>query len=244
MNRSAGASARLHLARSSRADVPDDDGWLTKAERDLLETLHVPKRRSDWRMGRWTAKKALRRQLSAAGRRVQPEDIQVMPGPGGAPVVTVRGRQGHRVPVVTISHSHGCAFAVAAPARVAVGCDLEWVEARSGRFVADYLTCEERTWVRAAPDEARALAVNLCWSAKESALKALGEGLRMDTRTVVVEAPQAAVSFHDGWRPLSVRAPGGLRLEGWWRANDGFVWTVVADAPGVLACPVEVPTAT
>lgn len=90
----------------------------------------------------------------------------------------------------------------------------------------DYLTAEEVSWATAEPEN-RHLRANLLWSAKESALKALGEGLRRDTRSVgVTTAPP--VEPH-GWGALRVRTDDGPRLAGCWRAAEGFVWTVVAD---------------
>ena len=65
---------------------------------------------------------------------------------------------------------------------MALGCDLEVIEPRSEEFVADYFTTEEQKMVSQAPIADRSKLLALLWSAKESALKALREGLRFDTR--------------------------------------------------------------
>jgi 4'-phosphopantetheinyl transferase len=108
------------------------------------------------------------------------------------------------------------------------GCDLEQVEPRSAGFVSDFLTRAEASYVDNTVDPAEA--ANLIWSAKESALKVLRTGLRLDTREVEVTVQTGQTS---GWSPLRVRVPGGRRLPGWWRRGGEFVLTVVcrSEAP-------------
>ncbi|MBT8240088.1 MAG: 4'-phosphopantetheinyl transferase superfamily protein, partial [Acidimicrobiia bacterium] len=67
-----------------------------------------------------------------------------------------------------------------------VGVDLEVVEPRTARFVHDYFTPVERTFVKDQPDHRHDELANLIWSAKEAALKVQQVGLRADTRTVEV----------------------------------------------------------
>ncbi len=52
----------------------------------------------------------------------------------------------------------------------------------SDAFVADYFAPEEQTLIAHSSPADRELMLALLWSAKESALKALREGLRLDTR--------------------------------------------------------------
>ena len=84
----------------------------------------------------------------------------------------------------------------------------------------------------AGPD--RDLCANLIWSAKESAAKALREGLRLDTRSLEVrfERPQAL----SDWAPLHVSSPAGV-LNGWWRVEGSLVLTTAA--LGAIARPVR-----
>jgi 4'-phosphopantetheinyl transferase superfamily protein len=129
--------------------------------------------------------------------------------------------------------------------------DLEIIEPRSDAFAADYFTAEEQALVAqaCAPDRLRLLA--LIWSGKESALKALREGLRLDTRCVIVtpvdalrrgaEDPEAhleapVLSFQplcspDTWRPMHVRYAGGQIFHGWWQHSGNLLRTLVAAPP-------------
>ena len=126
---------------------------------------------------------------------------------------------------------------VVAASATAIGCDLEAVEARSDAFVNDFFTADERARIEAAPLEQRALFVNLVWSAKESALKALREGLRLDTRTVTVQL-DVPLGSGAAWHPLQViHAQGDTTFAGWWRRHGGQVLTVVA-APTPACEPV------
>jgi 4'-phosphopantetheinyl transferase EntD len=108
------------------------------------------------------------------------------------------------------------------------------VEPRSERFVEDYFTAAERAWVRAASGADRHLLANLVWSAKEAGLKAVRRGLRADTRSVEFESegiPSGQPGSTGAWRSFAVRFEDGQRLQGCWRFAEGFVWTVVTDAP-------------
>ena len=60
-----------------------------------------------------------------------------------------------------------------------LGHEVEVIEARDPSFAADYFTADECAFVESVPEDARALATTLVWSAKECALKAIGEGLRL-----------------------------------------------------------------
>src|SRR5436305_121242 len=159
------------------SEVPENDGWLTPAERVRLATLELPWRRADWRLGRWAAKHAVAAFLGASF-----EAVEIRPAADGAPEALLGGDP---APVsLSFSHRAGRAACAVAPAGTALGCDLELVEPRSAAFVRDYLTPAEQALVEAAPEMDHPFLVNLIWSAKESALKALRTGLRLDTRSV------------------------------------------------------------
>jgi 4'-phosphopantetheinyl transferase len=84
----------------------------------------------------------------------------------------------------------------------------------------------------------RDMVVNLLWSAKESALKVLGTGLRRDTQTLEVTP---AAPHGDGWGALTVRAVEGTVFPGWWRREGRFLLTVAtrvaAPPPATLGDP-------
>jgi hypothetical protein len=49
----------LFWLTQTEADVPGSDDWLSPGEQVRLEAMRFPKRRGDWRLGRWTAKQAI-----------------------------------------------------------------------------------------------------------------------------------------------------------------------------------------
>jgi hypothetical protein len=49
----------LYWLEQSEADVPAHNDWLSVRERAFLDTIRFAKRRGDWRLGRWAAKRAL-----------------------------------------------------------------------------------------------------------------------------------------------------------------------------------------
>jgi len=204
--------------------VPDHDAWLTPAERLWLSERHVPKRRADWRLGRWVGKGAVACALDAPD--LPPDQVEILPEPGGAPTARVRSGVGWAEVSLSLSHAAGIGFAAALPGRVRLGCDVEAIEPRSDHFVDDYFTHDEAVWARSGGAEVD-LRATLIWSAKESALKALGEGLRLDTRSVEVRGETPP---RDGsWGAMTVRGPAGVTLTGCWRRTPGFVWTIALE---------------
>lgn len=202
------------------ADVPADDGWLDDEERATLARLHVPKRRADWRLGRWTAKRALARFAGDPG----PWGIRA--DPDGAPRALLRGAPAPLV--VSISHGGRRGAAAVAPGGTALGCDVEVIEERSAELVDQFFTERERARVAATGAGERATLVTLIWSVKESALKALRQGLRADTRSVDVELEAPAP---DGLLVARAVVAGGPVLHGHARLLEGAVLTYVAEPP-------------
>lgn len=210
-----------------RADVPGALGWLADGEALRLSTLAYPARREAWLLGRWTAKQAALAALARVGQAMDLVDIEIRSSPGGAPEIILAEA---RAPLsLSLSHREDEAFAAVGPPRTALGVDLEVVEPRSAAFVADFFAAEERAaWTRAAASERDALAC-LVWSAKESALKALGEGLRRDTREVVIEARD--VTAEGRWVALAARVEGSGVMAGLFRRDGARLLTVIADRP-------------
>lgn len=212
-------------------DVPEGDIWLGAREQAQQATLRFPKRRLDWRLGRWTAKCALAAYLNLDPDR--PAEIEICAAKTGAPKAFIHSHPAD----VTISISHRSGFAICALAShsVRLGCDLELVEPRTDSFIADYFTGEEQHLVEVARAADRARLVTLLWSAKESALKALQEGLRRDTRSVTVQFKE--ISSCAVWNSFKVLSTEGDSFHGWWQDAGAAVRTIVADQ--LLALPVH-----
>jgi 4'-phosphopantetheinyl transferase len=220
----------VHWAEQHARDVPDDDRWLSAREAAHLSRLRIPKRHTDWRLGRWTAKCGI-----AACLEVSPEfaAIEVRAASSGAPEVFIAGAPA--VFTISLSHREDEAICAITPGDAALGCDLELVEPRDDAFVGEYFTDAEEAAIGGVRDESRLELITLFWSAKESALKALKSGLRRNTRSLQV-AP-TFVPEHHGWCWLRVETGEQRGFEGWWRRSGNFVQSVVAEpAP---APPIE-----
>jgi len=205
------------------ADVPADDAWLSSREAAWVARMRFPKRRSEFRLGRWTAKRALALYLKRDAASGVLQSIEIDRAPDGAPAPLVDGRPADAY--VTMTDRADQAVCLVGPPGTALGCDLELVEPRSDAFVNDFLTPAEQALVAAAGEE-RDLVANLVWCGKESALKVLRTGLRRDTRNVEVSLPDGPMV--DGWSPMSVRAVEGTIFPGWWQRFGAFVLTVAA----------------
>lgn len=195
---------------------PRSLSFLAPGEAARAEAMRIPKRREDFLLGRWAAKRLIAPVVGCEAR-----DVEVRAAPSGRPVAFVRD-----VPqpfCLSISHRDG--LALAAMDDAPVGADLERVEPRSEAFVRDWFTPRE------IEDAAGDLFVNLIWSAKESALKALGVGLHADTRSVEIELLPAQ---HGAWQPFRVH--GAAELPGFWRCEGATVMTIAgAGGPPSLA---------
>ncbi len=216
---------KLYWLEQTVRDVPAENDWLSASEAVCLNAMRFPKRYADWRLGRWTAKCALSIALDLPSRPQVFKKIEIRPAPSGAPEAFVDNQPA--AAALSLSHRSGraiCAVVLSDVKKsgvetsgVNLGCDLEMVEPRSDAFVADYFTVQEQVLVARASAADRDRLLALLWSAKESALKALGAGLRLDTRSVIVDPVSAdpmnidppVESFDlDGWSPLLVRYAG------------------------------------
>jgi 4'-phosphopantetheinyl transferase len=224
-----GARLRAVVARLVAAgELPPGDLWLGQNERAVVAALRFPKRREDWRRGRYAAKRAAASWLGRPSDPAALAGIEVLADDMGAP--QLHCDDGTAL-ALSLSHRAGWALAAVAPPDVALGCDLELVETRSETFVADYLTAHEQALVAAAAPSDRALWVSLIWSVKECALKAVREGLRLDTRSMELVVPRGEAV--EGWSPIGARAVSGARtFTGWWRSH-GDLLACVLGAPGL-----------
>ncbi len=225
----------VYWLEQTETDVPPANDWLSASELLRLSTLRFAKRRSDWRLGRWTAKLALATCLDLPEDRRAMAQIAIHAAPSGAPEVFFNDQASSTT--ISLSHSSGRAICAVLPAVAALGCDLEHIESHSKAFVSDYFTTEEQALICRSHATDRPLLQALLWSAKESALKALHAGLRLDTRSVIVNVENVSAVDH-GWRALKVRTD-NQNFHGWWRQNDDFIETVVADPAPSAPIPLQ-----
>jgi 4'-phosphopantetheinyl transferase len=218
----------VYWLEQSEQDLPRSDDWLNPSELVRVNAMRVPKRRNDWRLGRWAAKCAIASYLNLPAEPQHFASIEVHPAWSGAPEVSIANAAAPLT--ISISHREGTALCAVAALGVELGCDLEIVEPREESFVRDYFTAEEQEMIKHASPSQRWRAITLFWSAKESFLKALREGLRLDTRSVVISSETEGTDAND-WRPLSARCVDGHTFKGWWRESHGVIRTVVMDPP-------------
>jgi 4'-phosphopantetheinyl transferase len=229
----------LHWLEQCADDIPKENDWLNGREVHFLDGLRFAKRRADWRLGRWTAKQALAAYLNSPSLPAALAKIEVRPASSGAPEAFFENKP---APVtISLSHRNDRAICVVAPSAIDLGCDLEQVEPRSDAFLADYFTAEEQALVTRHTLAEQPLLTALLWSGKESALKALRTGLRMDTRSVIVGPVDLSLDL-GGWSPLHVHHSGNKTFNGWWQIADGMVRTVVAAPPPMSLVHIQVAT--
>jgi len=213
----------LYWLAQNLSDIPQTDSWLSEAERSVLAGLRFPKRRDDWKLGRWTAKQAI-----CAYQVKAPDDfsnLEIRPAADGAPEAFLNNEPAKVS--ISISHSRQKSLCVVSPSGCGVGCDLEWIEPREENFAADYFRPEEISYLQQAQAE-QMLVVNLIWSAKETILKILRQGLRRDTRSVSVH-PDFGGSG-DAWNTWTGRCLESSRVFcGWWRSVGGYIYTAASD---------------
>ncbi len=199
--------------------------FLNDVELERLAALRFAKRRREWLLGRFAAK----RLLIAAVRKYRGLDmrrITVGNDPDGVPYFAV-SEQGRLPLALSISHRDHLAFcALSDLPGPAVGADVEKVEPRDESFVHDFFTHREARLVLNAPAAERDWLVTVVWSAKEAVLKALHLGLTVDTRRVEIWPTDGHMP--GGRRPLTVSCtlPDAPPLRAWWRPWNGYVLTL------------------
>jgi 4'-phosphopantetheinyl transferase len=224
-------SAEICWLAQCDAAMPRGDEWLSAAEARTASALRFPKRRADWRLGRWTAKRALAIYAGLSSQAEVLSQIEVRPAPSGAPRAYLCGQPADVA--ISISHSNGVGFCAVAPRGTALGCDVERAEPRSHLFVTDYFNPQEQEFINRDGARTQAERIAALWSAKESTLKVLECGLREDPLSVRV-VPEIPDGRNSGWLRL-ITEQGFRTFQGWWRKNGRLVWTIVASPPP--ACP-------
>jgi len=227
----------IYWLMQTQAEMPETERYLAEylgeAEREKLALLRVDKRRRDWLLGRWTAKRLLQRVIWEASKvTVSLDLITIDNNADGVPFF--QSSVSNLQCSISISHGHGRAFAAAVvKPDWPLGADLELVAPRPAGFVRDYFTEAEAELVQRVNGAGRDRLVTAVWSAKEAVLKALCLGLSVDTRAVscLLEVGEGGTA---GWRPFAIhldkaRLPRPAPdLAGWWRADGDFVLTLAA----------------
>ena len=200
------------------------DGRLSVEEWNRLRQMRFPKRRSEWLSGRLAAKKLIA--MCVPGMENVPfAKITIANSATGAPYARTADKI---LPIqLSISHREGWAAAsVSLNSGIGQGIDLEWVEDHPLSFYEDFFTTDEVRTLNNYAAEQRAWAGSLMWSAKEAALKSLGQGLNVHTR--VVEVLRIASSTVDGWGEIELRVA-NMENESWfgfWRNQGQHVLTM------------------
>jgi len=226
---------QIYWLEQDAAEVSDEADWLSAAELARLSSFHIAKRRRDWRLGRWTAKHAVAAYLKLASEPSTLAAIEIRSAASGAPEAFLDGYRARAS--ISLSHRDGCAACAVASQEFTLGCDLEVVEPRCEAFVTDYFSLDEQQAIARAPGSERFRLLALLWSAKESALKALRTGLRMDVRSVWISFGEALTDANTlalgdssctaGWRPFTAHHPDGI-FYGWYDCSGTFVRTIVS----------------
>jgi 4'-phosphopantetheinyl transferase len=229
----------IHWLVQSAADHCDlargiaPPGLLHPVEQRRLAELTLSKRRSEWLLGRWTAKRLLQACLERdLDVRLPLNVIGIGNDARGAPVALVDCDSRMANWAISISHSHSWGFAAALPDRaIGLGADIERIALREWRFVEDYFTLDEIERVRVAPIDQRETLITAIWSAKEAAVKALHLGLTIDTRRVDCAIDPGSHSSSDWLEfPITCTPSHTETLRGWWRSWGGYVLTVAVAA--------------
>jgi 4'-phosphopantetheinyl transferase len=216
-------------------EVPADNQWLSANEISRLTAMRIPKRRADWRLGRWTAKQAVAACLNLRADLPALANVEIRAALSGAPEVFLHDQPADIA--ISLTHRAGTALCAVAPPSLTFGCDLELVEPRSDAFIDDYFTVDEKALIHHTSIEKRPLLLALLWSGKESALKALRVGLRLDTTCMRVTPDGWLEGRGPEWRPLQVHYSAGQMFGGWWRVQNNLLRTVVSDPP--LPTPLQ-----
>ncbi len=202
----------------------DPLSYLGEQEKEIYQMLKFPKRKSEWLGARLLAKDLIRAVDKRWGKQ-ELYEIEVLNEKSGAPILVVSGVLGNPGKV-SLSHSNGVALCAYSPDDIQFGIDLERIESRSKEFVEDFFTMGEVDQAIKLPAERRDVFVTTMWSGKESVLKALSSGLRVDTRTVEVLLPDFSIE-HKDWTKLGLRSSfiKNNSLDLVWRREGEFVFT-------------------
>ncbi len=211
-------------AEKSLRGIPS---FLSPPEIQKLAGLLVPKRRNEWLHGRRIAKQLLFKRFPQIASS-DPSQISVLNTSSGAPYFA--DANGMALPLaLSFSHRAGwAACAVADQPGLSIGIDLECIEPRADSFMETFFTVEEIAFARSVNGKQRNLWITLVWSLKEAVLKALGQGLRLDTRTVQVQPPATLTQVETEWQPIHVTCAQSApsHWSAWFMRRDNLLITL------------------
>ena len=206
------------------SQLPESNAWLSEEELQQLQIFRFEKRRKDWLLGRWTAKRLIQ-SVSAKEDDLSNDQICIKNETSGAPYAMINGEQ--MSASLSISHRGNLAStAICTDPDISIGIDLEEIESKSRGFIEDYFTTPESEYVFALPQMQQALAASLLWSGREAILKALQTGLQYDTREIAIQCP--SFIMEDEWEPIQIiKSPekqDSTRL--FWRKLENYLITL------------------
>jgi 4'-phosphopantetheinyl transferase len=211
------------------SSIEDQGILLSPGEKKKWLSLRFEKRRNEWWLGRWTAKQLFR--FSSPQHQILALDsFEVMNEPGGAPYYA--SVEGEKYPVnLSISHRGRKAFcALTFDSQLRIGADLECIEPYPDNFVETYFTRNEAERIRMCCPDHRDLWVVLTWSVKEALLKALGLGLRLDTRLFEVQNITSVEANNSDWGTVDVKlyTSESRYWRVWWKKQSDIILTLAA----------------
>src|SRR5205814_5221183 len=121
-------ASRWWLARSAEL-TPDTGEWLSPAERAYADAQRYTKRRSEFRIARYTAKSAIARAMDLPQDLPTLARIEIRHEPSGAPYACIDGRPAGMG--LSLTDRADWAVCLLGDGGLRVGCDLELVEPRS-----------------------------------------------------------------------------------------------------------------
>lgn len=199
--------------------------FLGKQEKVEYARLKVPKRKEEWMGSRLAVKRlifACRPQLGLANLA----QVQILKEHSGVPFLQIN-EAGRLLGWLSLSHSHGHVLAAYSPDDIRFGVDLELIEYRSIDFVRDFFTTAEVQQATIGAPDQKIVATTIIWSAKGVVLKAISEGLRIDTRKIEIHfSPETSNGAR--WNRLDitsadVKIPSQRLL---WRKEGDFIQTL------------------
>lgn len=181
---------------------------LTRREREHFRRKLVPENRQlEWLGVRTAAKEIVKRLVKGRyGLDLLPADIEIDADERGRPVVSGTWvDQVEAPPLVSLSHTHGWAVALAGwplstahggsgPRVNAIGVDIEYIRPLDGGLDLAFSE-HERQLLAALPQELIQEWTLRCWCAKEAVGKALGSGLNEGPRSLAV----VSLDVDQGW---------------------------------------------